>query len=192
MTREWRKARCARDSRVSPTNKSFLPFWRRWVLHSGFWAMWAHTDLLRLGLVVRRASGLVDSAIVEAAIIAGRQLIQFLGFGIKYNREGRPILAECTKYHDYGKDGDRYTDEVKIVDLGGSFLKLTSLTDQKKSILAEFCHGASKSTAHLTEGSEHKLPYVFCPGCDLILKLVSIALSNHQSAAGAPIGEIRP
>jgi hypothetical protein len=29
MTREWRKARCARDSRVSPTNKLFLPFWRR-------------------------------------------------------------------------------------------------------------------------------------------------------------------
>ena len=25
MTGEWRKARCARDSRVSPTNKSFPP-----------------------------------------------------------------------------------------------------------------------------------------------------------------------
>jgi hypothetical protein len=150
-------------------------------------------NLLRLGLVVRRASGLIDSAIVEAAIIAGRQLIQFLGFNIDYpdGKEG-PILVEDTKYHSYKRGGDKYTDEVKIVNLGRPFLKLASLTDQEKSILAEFCHGASKSTAHLTEGSEHKLDRVFCPGCDLILRLVSTTLFNHQSAVGVPDGGTRP
>ncbi len=56
-------------------------------------------NLLRLGLVVGRASGLIDSAIVEAAIVTGRQLIEFLGFNIKYpeDKEGRPILVEDTK-----------------------------------------------------------------------------------------------
>jgi hypothetical protein len=146
---------------------------------------------LRLALIVRQASGLFDSAFMEAAIIAGRQLIQFLGFGIEY-KEGFPILVECTKYHRYKKDdGAYYTDEVKIKNLGGSFLKLEDLTDQEKSILAEFCHGASKSTAHLTEGSEHKLDLVFCPGCELILKLVSTELSNLRCATGAPTAESR-
>jgi hypothetical protein len=149
-------------------------------------------NLLRLALVVAPASGLIDSAIVEAAIIVGRQLIQFLGFNIEYpDHIEDPILAECTKYHRYKKGGDTYTDEVKIVNLGRPFLKLASLTDQERSILAEFCHGASKSTAHLTEGSEHKLDLVFCPGCELILKLVSTELSNRQLAASAPIGETR-
>jgi hypothetical protein len=132
--------------------------------------------LLQFALILAPSRGLTDSAFAEAAIIAGRQLIQFLGFGIKYNGEGRPMLSECTNYHDYPKDGDKYTDEVKIVDLGGSFLRLESLTEEQRSILAEFYQGASKSTAHLTEGSDHKLRDVFCPGCELILKLVSKAL----------------
>jgi hypothetical protein len=41
---------------------------------------------LRLGLAVAPASGLIDSAAVEAAIMAG-QLIQFLGLGIEFREE---------------------------------------------------------------------------------------------------------
>ena len=129
-----------------------------------------------LGSVVhqlRQLRGLVDSATIEATLMAGRQLIQFLGFNIDYpdDKEGRPTLIKDTEYHNYKRCCEKYTDEVKITDLGGSFLKLESLTDAEKSILVEFCHGASKSTAHLTEGSGHKLDLVFCPGCDLILRL---------------------
>jgi hypothetical protein len=54
--------------------------------------------LLRLGLAVAPASGLIDSAAVEAAIIAGRQLIQFLGLGIEFRGNERPFLKSKTGY----------------------------------------------------------------------------------------------
>jgi hypothetical protein len=130
-------------------------------------------------LAVAPASGLIDSAAVEAAIMAGRQLIQFLGLGIEFREDGqRPVLAENISYERYKKSSSKYTDEVKVIDVGGKFQKLTDLTDEEKSILAEFLHGASKASAHLTEGSGHKLDSpVFSQACVLILKLVSTALA---------------
>jgi len=138
-------------------------------------------ELLRLGIAAAPASSLTDSAAVEAAIIAGRQLIQFLGLGIKFSpNEERPTLEQKIKYHRYKKDGIACTDEVKVVNVGGEFLKLSRLKEEDKRILAEFLYGASKATAHLTEGSNHKLNdnggEVFLRGCELILELVSNAL----------------
>lgn len=142
--------------------------------------------LLQLGLAVRddsrlpaSPSGVIDSALVESAIIVGRQLIQFLGFGVKH--EERPILEPDPDYHTYTKDGDKYTDEVKVTDVRGSFLPLSDLTPEDQSVLAEFYHGASKSTAHLTHGSGHGLDRtIFCRGCALILRLVSTELYRQN------------
>jgi hypothetical protein len=151
--------------------------------------------LLRLGLAVAPASGLIDSAAVEAAIMAGRQLIQFLGLGIEFREDGqRPVLAENISYESYKKGGSKYADEVKVIDVGGKFQKLADLTAEEKSILAEFLHGASKASAHLTEGSGHKLDSpVFSQACVLILKLVSTALAILQPAIDSPTtAETRP
>ena len=136
--------------------------------------------LLHLGLAVAPAFSLMDSAMVEAAIVAGRQLIYFLGLNIEFQGNDRPVLISDISYMDYGKPNAKYTDEVKIVNVGGAFIKIYDIPEEHRRILAEFLQGASKSTAHLTEGSGHKLNdnggEVFSRGCELILKMVSDAL----------------
>jgi hypothetical protein len=138
----------------------------------------------------------MDSAMVEAAIVAGRQLIYFLGLNIEFKGNDRPVLISDISYKDYGKPDAKYTDEVKIVNVGGALIRIDDLPEDYRRILAEFLHGASKSTAHLTEGSGHKLNEndgeVFCRGCELILKLVSTSLPIVQRTTNAPTAEIRP
>ena len=54
-----------------------------------------------------------DSAFVEAGIVAGRLLLQFLGLGV--TRKGGLTLIPSREYHiDNG-----FTDEVKVIDIGG-------------------------------------------------------------------------
>jgi hypothetical protein len=40
-----------------------------------------------------------DPALVEAAVMAGRQLIQFLGLGIEFTGKQGPFLKPYTKYN---------------------------------------------------------------------------------------------
>jgi hypothetical protein len=96
-------------------------------------------------LAVAPASGLIDSAAVEAAIIAGRQLIQFLGLGIEFRGNERPSLKSKTCYERYKKGDDYYTAEVKVVNVGGGFTEMADSTEKEKRTLAEFLHGASKA-----------------------------------------------
>jgi hypothetical protein len=114
-------------------------------------------------------------------LVYGRQLIEFLGLGIRPNKYP-PTLREKTTYHQYERDGNVNTDEVKITDLGRQFQKKSSLSKEAQSTLAEFCFGASKATAHLTEGSRHKLNdnngAIFIRGCKLIEKLVKDKLGD--------------
>jgi hypothetical protein len=141
---------------------------------------------LRRGVARRSDPGIRDPAIVEAALMAGRQLIQFLGLTIKF-QNGKFVLTEeeKEKYKSYKKDGAQYTDEVKIVDLGGEFLKISELDDNEARILREFVHAANKSTAHLTEGSGHHLwdkdGEVFYGGCEIITRLVEDACRLAES-----------
>lgn len=92
-----------------------------------------------------------DSAFVEAAIVTGRLLLQFLGLGI--DRQGGLKLVERRKH----RIENGFTDEVKITDVGGQFVTLASLDATTKQILAHFHHGASKASAHLTWDSGHQL-----------------------------------
>ena len=56
-----------------------------------------------------------DSAFVEAGIVAGRLLLQFLGLGV--TRKGGLTLIPSREYHtDNG-----FTDEVKVIDIGRRF-----------------------------------------------------------------------
>jgi hypothetical protein len=130
-------------------------------------------EFLRRGAALASNPAVRDPAIVEAALMAGRQLIQFLGVTVKFQKDKRVLTEEKKReYQSYKKDGIEYTDEVKIEDLGGDFLKICELDDDEPTILAEFVHAANKSTAHLTEGSGHKLwkngGEVFFQGCEII------------------------
>jgi hypothetical protein len=138
--------------------------------------------LLRQGLTSYPANGSLErAAAVEAALVYGRQLIEFLGLGIRPN-EHPPVLCEKTGYYQYKRGGTSNTDEVKITDLGGQFQKKSALSKEDQSTLARFCFGASKATAHLTEGSGHNLNEnngaIFIRGCKLIDELVKGKLGD--------------
>jgi hypothetical protein len=111
---------------------------------------------LHLGLGVYPPNCSMERAAFETALVHGRQLIEFLGLGTDFDRDP-PNLFPKESYHRYKRNGVTYTDEVKITDIGGKFLKPSDLTPVEESILAQFSFGASKATAHLTEGSDHKL-----------------------------------
>lgn len=75
-----------------------------------------------------------------------------------------------------------YSDEVKITDFGKESQDPCGLQPNVKADLAQFCFGASKATAHLTEGSHHKLNddngAIFIRGCKLIDDLVTKKLGD--------------
>jgi hypothetical protein len=144
-------------------------------------------EYLRRAAALASSPAVRDPALVEAALMAGRQLIQFLGFRLKFSGGGRPSFSDekSEDYHPYEKDGVSYTDEVKIKNLGVECLKLSDLKNGEDDTLAEFLHGANKSTAHLTEGSGHRLNHeggeVFYEGCEIITRLVKAACSVAES-----------
>jgi len=85
----------------------------------------------------------------EASLLACRVFMEFLGLGIKNGKTG-PVLIEK---HDYHSPDGRTTDEVKVVDLGGSYAKISDLTAEEGKLLATVYHMAHKATAHLTFGA---------------------------------------
>jgi hypothetical protein len=136
-------------------------------------------EFLRRGRAIATDSRVRDPALVEAALMAGRQLIQFLGLTINSNDQP-PILKPDKRYRCFE---DRCY-EVKIVNLGGQFQEVADLGADEERILAEFIYAADKSTAHLTEDSGHKLwendGEVFFRGCEIIHQRVSAACSTAK------------
>ena len=115
-----------------------------------------------------------DSAFVEAAIVAGRLLLQFLGLGIDHR--GGLRLVERRSY--FASNG--CTDEIKIPDVGGRFVDIASLDSDTRKILAHYYNGASKASAHLTWDSGHQLdPDTLVRGIRTIHDLVSTHLPKH-------------
>ena len=106
---------------------------------------------LRLGLALTPPFGSIDSAVIEVALMAGRQLIEFLGPGLE--PKGPPTLKAKQCYKSF--EGRCY--EVKVINLVGEFQAPSKLQPHEKRIPAEFIYGADKSSAHLTEDSNHKL-----------------------------------
>lgn len=111
----------------------------------------------------------------EAALLASRMFIQFLGLRTDHIPQLR--LKEYRSY--FTKDGK--SDEVKIVDLEGDFVTISSdLTENEAALLARAHHAASKATAHLTFNSNHgfkpeELPVV----ADLIVRLLKSHLYDR-------------
>jgi hypothetical protein len=144
------------------------------------WHIPYRLEFLRRGRAIASDSRVRDPALVEAALMAGRQLLQFLGLKIKSEDGQRPILRPDTTYRCFN---DRCY-EVKIVNLGGEFQEVADLEADEERILAEFIYGANKATAHLTEDSGHKLwdndGEVFFRGCEIIHQRVSAACSTAK------------
>jgi hypothetical protein len=132
--------------------------------------------MLRLAEDVSPAQSTIDSAFIEAAIVSGRLLMQFLGLGIE--RRGGLKLVQRHDYHM----ADGHTDEVKIPDLGGRFVDITSLHRATKETLAQFHNGASKASAHLTWDSGHQLSLEnLLRGISVIRTLVSTHLPQRET-----------
>lgn len=132
-------------------------------------------ELLRLAEEVSPAQSTRDSAFIEAAIISGRLLIQFLGLGIE--RKGGLKLVQRRDYHV----AEGHTDEVKIPDVGGRFVEIASLDSATKETLAQFHNGASKASAHLTWDSGHQLDLTnFLQGLRLIRTIVTAHLPQLE------------
>ena len=106
----------------------------------------------------------------EASRIEARVLLQFMGIGLN----GNGNLSENRNYYSYDKIA---TYEVKIVDLGGSWVNLNTLSDADKDLLVEVIKTADKSTAHLThEDPNGGRSDILDSGTTLILKLLDMNL----------------
>ena len=117
-----------------------------------------------------------DSAFVEAGIVAGRLLLQFLGLGV--TRKGGLTLIPSREYHtDNG-----FTDEVKVIDIGRRFVDIATLDAETADALAHFHNGASKASAHFTWDSGHRLDFDNLRQCIPIIRtLVLTHLPSHSN-----------
>lgn len=107
-----------------------------------------------------------DNQAFEAGAVAGRVLLEFLGVG--YN----PKSGELRESRSHVVSGNGQTDDVKVVDVDGTYVSLAELSEQEKTILCEFIRGVHKACAHLTIGSKHSLTVdVFKMAGPIIAKL---------------------
>ena len=95
------------------------------------------------------AQSLADDQAFEAAAVAGRVVLDFLGIGYDQKRES--LKAERTHRCVNG-----LTDDVKVVDLGGRYIDFSELNEVDTAMLTRFIHGVHKACAHLT-ASKHGL-----------------------------------
>jgi hypothetical protein len=81
----------------------------------------------------------------ESALLSCRMFMEFLG--LKASSGKMPSLVASTDY--------TWEDDVKVVDLGGTFVAPNSLGRGEADMLVRSYVGAGKATAHLTCGSGH-------------------------------------
>jgi len=107
-----------------------------------------------------------DNQAFEAGAVAGRVLLEFLGVGYDNKRD---CLCESRGHSRTKSD---LTDDVKVVDLDGTYVSVSNLPPEDQAILAKFIRGVHKACAHLTIGSEHQLTAeIFQDAGPIILRL---------------------
>ena len=131
--------------------------------------------LLDLAEAVVPPKTISESAFVEAGIVAGRLLLEFVG--LRSKRKGGLRLVPDRTY----RNEQHHTDDVKIPDVGGRFVCLDSLDEAVQETLAHFHDGASKSSAHFTWDSGHHLDvYNFKRAIPMIRNLVVAHLPQRN------------
>jgi hypothetical protein len=72
-----------------------------------------------------------------------------------------------------------YTDDVKVVDVGGRYVDIAQLGDKEKMVLTRFIHAVHKACAHLTADSKHRLDVAnFQAAASLIQRLYDDHIKN--------------
>lgn len=108
----------------------------------------------------------------EAGVISGRLLLSFLGVGFDEKSEQ---LREDRRHKMSGE----MTDDVKVRDVGGTFVELATLSTIEVETLCRFIHGAHKACAHFTIGSDHELnAATYEQAVPIILRLLRECLPN--------------
>lgn len=103
---------------------------------------------------------------VEASLIASRMFIEFLGLGIRY-----PLRLVQSRSYFVTADGNSY--EVKVVDLGGHWVELTSLSTSEQQLIANLYVLGHVATAHLTYNSPFGGQWqLIHEGVDLVSRLL--------------------
>lgn len=100
--------------------------------------LFKHSDLYELETRGFPVPTWAMTAALEASFIAGRMLLEFIGL----TATTPDRLEEAREY--------KTPDEVKIIDIGGSYVELTSLSPGQRRMLASFYYQAQSNTAHLT------------------------------------------
>lgn len=104
----------------------------------------------------------------ESAQIAGRMFLQFLGLAIDH----KPSL-HLVEDRTYFGAGRHVVDEVKVIDLNGAWVQLSSLSAKECDLLARFYNAGSKATAHLTSEGSHTFDWRELPqAVELVVRLL--------------------
>jgi hypothetical protein len=129
-------------------------------------------ELIRDAVPRVPARSLADDQAFEAAAVAGRVVLDFLG--VVYDSKRESLREERTHR---AKNG--YTDDVKVVDVSGRYVDIAQLGDEEKMVLTRFIHGVHKACAHLTADSKHGLDVAnFQAAASLIQRLYDEHIKN--------------
>lgn len=110
----------------------------------------------------------------EAGLIASRMFLQFLGLGVRHD----PL--RLVPAQDYLSFDGTTTHEVKVIDVGGTWVDPDTLPASDADLLARTIDGASKASAHLTHDSGHAFsPDDFHPVVELISRLLKVHLYDR-------------
>jgi hypothetical protein len=89
----------------------------------------------------------IRAALFEASLMHCRTLLDFMGIGLN--------KGEICKRHDYKVELNGDVHDLKVKDLGGSFIELSGLSSIELQICESVIRGAHKASAHLTHESQH-------------------------------------
>lgn len=107
----------------------------------------------------------------EAGVLTCRRFIEFLGLTVAYNPYK---LVEKKDYYTAREDGNAY--EVKVVDLGGTWVDPNALTDKQRDLLQRIYLTGHRASVHLTDGSPYQGEYEIFHDA---VKLVDGLLKKH-------------
>ena len=99
---------------------------------------------------------------IEISFVAGRLFLDFLGLKHDYKKKQ---LVEKRNF---------LSDDVSVIDLGGQFVDINTLTQSEKIILQIFYHRGNKGSAHLTWEKRQVDGWQYLDdGVELILRLLN-------------------
>ena len=107
----------------------------------------------------------------EIGVVTCRRLIEFLGMSIAY----KPYrLIEKRDYYQAKEDGKVY--EVKVIDLGGKWVEINTLSLTEKDLLTRIYLTGHRASVHLTDSSPYQGEWEIF---DDAVKLVDCLLKKH-------------